>query len=135
MPKQSGVGESVQPTCNVSETSFGVIGFLWLMIYRPLAEGVVAARICALATSLTSAMTGVPAITSLSKHAYCKAHLELSGTATCSMTTQFGLGVRSTSNRTWKQVKLLGSLLIAKDFARQAGANKLHWCLATNGSV
>ena len=43
------------------------------MMYRPLAAGMVAARICALATSLTSTMTGVPAITSLSRQAYCKA--------------------------------------------------------------
>ena len=64
---------NMQPTCNVSETNLGVIGFLWLMMYRPLAEGVVAARMCALATSLTSTMTGVPAMTSLSRQAYCKA--------------------------------------------------------------
>ena len=70
---------AVQPTCSVSDTNLGVIGFLWLMMYRPLAEGVVAARMCALATSLTSTMTGVPAITSLSRQAYCTADWQASG--------------------------------------------------------
>lgn len=63
----------------MSETNLGVIGFLWLMMYLPVAEGVVAARICALATSLTSTMTGVPAITSLSRQAYCIAGWQTSG--------------------------------------------------------
>ena len=74
---------NMQLTCSMFETNLGVIGFLWLTMYLPLAEGVVAARICALATSLTSTMTGVPAITSLSRQAYCKADWQTSGKHRC----------------------------------------------------
>ena len=46
-------------------------------MYRPLASGIVAARMCALATSRTSMITGVPAMLSLSKQAYCIAHRQV----------------------------------------------------------
>ena len=54
------------------------MGFLLLMMYRPLASGIVAANIWAFATSLTSTITGVPAITSLSRQAYCTSRETLS---------------------------------------------------------